>query len=68
MANWISVHDARPSLGKYCLVVRVTPRGLTRPFVAEPSQDLNVWHTEDGDDITDISHWMPLPAPPVTES
>lgn len=72
--NWISVKDRLPlCLGRY-LVVRphYYDNGASKVTICYFDGE-DTWHDDDGINFEkvlsedDVSHWMPLPEPPMTK-
>ncbi|QDP46041.1 MAG: hypothetical protein Unbinned4052contig1001_41 [Prokaryotic dsDNA virus sp.] len=71
--EWISVEERLPEHGEWYLVAAPSPLGdrvTTMAFLdATEGGEPPVWlaHNDTGsDEWDDITHWMPLPAPPHT--
>ena len=75
MSKWISVKDRLPEEGQDVLVwyhgsYDVAYLQKVKPVKLQPPQFNNVemfeWCFDDFEDV-DVTHWMPLPAPPEEE-
>ena len=68
MDKWISVEDRLPEKrnrwNSSWWMVSATGR---IPFTAWYSREYEQWCDDAGKFISDITHWMPLPAPPESE-
>lgn len=75
--GWISVEDRLPTTGDPVLVYRPSGkydkvwidcwREQPEAPVSFSSATISVGHGWDEHDFEDVTHWMPLPAPPATE-
>ena len=73
MSEWISVDERMPELATDVLVFgrefngpRFTVAGR---FLGGPESIIPFWASQETEESTrfDVTHWMPLPAPPVIE-
>lgn len=61
--DWVSVGERLPELKEGdVLVSRYIPGRQTE--IAMPGAD-GFWYTPEAKKLTDVTHWMPLPAPPT---
>jgi len=66
--GWISSEDRLPALGEYVLVSNTIEYSIMRRVVSQPHESYFPWYWENTDirvtDISEVSHWMPLPTLP----
>lgn len=68
-SDWISVKDKLPKLNERVLVCRKLENGSTYvDFAIRVSRemhlhDIDIWYTEDGWDIEDVTHWQRIVLP-----
>lgn len=67
MSEWVSIDERLPAIDQYVLVARsrcVHVGVYTSSYEGNPLH----WETDgEGFAIVDVTHWMPLPAPPEQE-
>lgn len=63
--DWISVHERLPEVGTYCLVTRRI-RGSYWWFGCSEYHDFGFPFVM-MDDPNPVTHWMPLPYPPMDD-
>lgn len=61
--EWISVEDREPPLKKY-IFARAKGRRVPVVLRRVGVKDFYVYQTQEGLELTKITHWMPLPEPP----
>jgi hypothetical protein len=65
MSEWISVETELPPPNKQVIVCRVGKTTDGPFFAIRKNRDVRPWQYLDGDTCyVNITHWMPLPAPP----
>jgi len=63
--RWIPVGERLPNAKEWVLVNKIGETGLNA-YVAETRFGMDDWEN-DFEALTEITHWMPLPAPPEEE-
>lgn len=63
--EWISVKDKMPTYGEYLVYIKDKRADTSAIVVALYLEDADKWKLSQAFPILgDITHWMPLPAPP----
>ena len=67
MSEWISVKDRLPDGNEPVLVYAedgvITVCSLVIADAFANPKNLKMWEDNDGYDVCDVTHWMPLPEP-----
>ena len=67
--DWINIKDKLPKLNERVLVCRKLEDGSTYVDIAQRCRiskwlhDIDIWYTEDGWDIEDVTHWQRIVYP-----
>lgn len=73
--EWISVEDRLPEFNKEVLISRIgdktqKPPPTLKTIIAKrvsSNKDGEIWHTDNSVVIGEVTHWQPLPEPPIKE-